>query len=163
MANDYQFIANDVELGKGVILSKFVNLYGCRIGDNTKIGAFVEIQKGVTVGKNCKISSHAFICEGVTVGDNCFIGHSVVFINDNNPQATNANNELETDEEWMKRFVKTGVGKKVSIGSNATIMGDVTINDGACIPGAKYPTMGSDGNSCFKFFIIRSIVSLVPP
>lgn len=122
-----------MKLGKNVRLSKFINLYGCTIGDNTKIGAFVEIQKNARVGKNCKISSHTFICEGVTIQDNCFIGHSVVFINDKYPRATKKDGTLEDEKDWAPRFVKTCVGKNVSIGSNVTILGDVTIGDGALI------------------------------
>ena len=131
--NQYQCIADDVKLGENVKLSKFINLYGCTVGDYTKIGAFVEIQKNAFIGKNCKISSHTFICEGVTIGDNCFIGHSVVFINDNYPQAAGPQGSLEKDEDWKHRFVKTKVGHHVAIGSNVTILGDVIIGDGALI------------------------------
>ena len=126
-------IAPDVKLGKNVKIFSFVNLYGCEIGDNTKIGAFVEIQKKASVGRNCKISSHTFICEGVTIGDNCFIGHSVVFINDNYPRAVSSGNKLESEEDWKKRFVKIKIHENVSIGSNATILGGVTIGEGALI------------------------------
>ena len=131
--NQFSCIAEDVKLGKNVQFSKFVNVYGCSISDNTKIGAFVEIQKNVSIGKNCKISSHTFICEGVTIEDNCFIGHAVVFINDNDPKAVNANGQLERTEDWANRFVKTHVGRHVSIGSNATILGNISIGDGALI------------------------------
>lgn len=110
-----------------------VNLYGCEIGDNTKIGTFVEIQKNAKIGKNCKIQSHSFICEGVTIGDNCFIGHGVMFINDNYPRATSPDGSLETEEEWMKRFVKTKIGNCVSIGSNSAILGGITIGDNSLI------------------------------
>ncbi len=126
-------IAKDVILGKNVKLSKFINLYGCTIGDNTKIGAFVEIQKGASIGKNCKVSSHTFICEGVTIGEGCFVGHSVVFINDNSPRAINDKGMMESDPEWRQRFVKTKVGPNVSIGSNVTILGNVTIGESAMI------------------------------
>lgn len=129
----YLCISGDVNLGKNVKLSKFINLYGCAIGDNTKIGAFVEVQKNATIGQNCKISSHAFICDGVTIGNHCFVGHSVVFINDNYPRAVNKHGQIETEEDWTKRFVKTKIGHNVSIGSNATILGGVTIGDGAII------------------------------
>ncbi|MGA7625276.1 MAG: hypothetical protein WCA91_17025, partial [Candidatus Acidiferrales bacterium] len=98
--NDYLCIAPDVKLGKDVKLSKFINLYGCQIGDNTKIGAFVEVQKNAIIGKNCKISSHTFICEGVTIEDDAFIGHSVTFINDSYPRATVANGQLQTEADW---------------------------------------------------------------
>ncbi|MCM8761032.1 MAG: N-acetyltransferase [Candidatus Omnitrophica bacterium] len=130
---EYVCVADDVRLGKGVKLSKFVNLYGCSIGDNTKIGAFVEIQKNASVGKRCKISSHSFICEGVTIEDNCFIGHGVKFINDNYPRAVNSEGELEEEKDWAPRFVKTRVGKGASIGSNATILGGIHIGAGALI------------------------------
>lgn len=129
----YLSISDDVKMGKNVKLAKFINLYGCTIGDNTRIGAFVEIQKNALVGKNCKISSHTFVCEGVEIGDNCFIGHAVVFINDKFPRAVNGQGELETFDDWKGRFVKTKVGRGVAIGSNATIVGGVTIGDGALI------------------------------
>jgi acetyltransferase-like isoleucine patch superfamily enzyme len=129
----YLCISDDVKLGKNVKLSKFINLYGCTIRDNTKIGAFVEIQKNAFIGKNCKISSHTFICEGVTIGDNCFIGHSVVFINDNYPKSVKLEGILETEEDWADRFVKTTIGNNVSIGSNATILGNIIIGDGSII------------------------------
>lgn len=131
--NEYSSISDDVKLGKNVRLSKFINLYGCTIGDNTKIGAFIEIQKGAFIGKNCKICSHAFICEGVTIGDNCFVGHGVMFINDNYPRAVNQNGKLEDEDDWSHRFVKTTIGNNVSIGSNATVLGDVTIGEGSII------------------------------
>lgn len=131
--NKYANLSKDVKLGKNVKLSKFINLYGCSIADNTKIGAFVEIQKNATIGKNCKISSHTFICEGVTIGDNCFIGHGAVFINDNYPRASKADGTLERDEDWADRFVKTKVGKNVSIGSNVTILGGLRIADGVVV------------------------------
>ncbi len=131
--NQYLCIADDVKLGKNVKLSKFINLYGCTIKENTKIGAFVEVQKNVSVGKNCKISSHTFICEGVTIGNNCFIGHSVVFINDNFPRAVNKRGIQENDREWRARFVTTKVADNVSIGSNVTILGGITIGKGAAI------------------------------
>lgn len=129
----YCIIAPDVKLGKNVKIFSYVNLYGCEIKDNTKIGAFVEIQKNAVIGRNCKISSHTFICEGVTIEDNCFIGHSVVFINDNYPRAVSSDNKLEKENDWKERFVKTKVEKNVSIGSNATIIGGITIGEGALI------------------------------
>ena len=127
------YLSDDVKLGNNVKLSKYINLYGCDISDNTKIGPFVEIQKNAIIGKNCKISSHTFICEGVTIGDNCFIGHGVMFINDNYPRAVNPVGSLETKEDWAYRFVKTKIGNNVSIGSNATILGDVSIGDRAIV------------------------------
>lgn len=131
--NRYLCISDDVKLGKNVKLTKFINLYGCSIDENTMIGAFVEVQKNTKIGKNCKISSHTFICEGVTIGNNCFIGHGVMFINDNYPKAVNQNGELETENCWSHRFVRTNVENNVSIGSNATILGNVTIGYGSII------------------------------
>src|SRR5213592_3968354 len=129
--NDHLAIAPDVKLGPGVTLSKFINLYGCEIGDNTKIGAFVEIQKNARVGKNCKISSHTFICEGVTIEDHVFVGHGVTFINDSYPRATTLNGELQTDRDW--KVEPTLVRKGASIGSGATILSSVTIGENALI------------------------------
>ncbi len=131
--NEYVCISDDVKLGKGVKLSKFINLYGCSIGENTKIGAFVEVQKNAVIGKNCKISSHTFICEGVNIGDNCFIGHGVMFINDNYPESVNYDGRLQSEEDWAGRFVKTHIGNNVSLGSNVTILGDVTIGGNSII------------------------------
>jgi acetyltransferase-like isoleucine patch superfamily enzyme len=120
-----------VKLGSNVKISQFVNLYGCEIGDNTKIGAFVEIQKGARIGKSCKISSHSFICEGVTIEDNVFVGHHVIFINDKYPRATNEVGELQTDEDWV---VQTTIVKKgASVGSGAVILCGVTINENVII------------------------------
>src|SRR5436853_7742859 len=113
--NSYLCIAPDVKLGRDVKLSKFINLYGCEVGDRTKIGAFVEIQKKAKIGKNCKISSHTFICEGVTIEDNVFIGHGVVFINDSYPRATTSEGGLQTDKDW--KVESTLVKKGASIGS----------------------------------------------
>lgn len=124
-------ISDDVELGKDVKIYNFVNLYGCKIGDGTKIGTFVEIQKGATVGKNCKISSHTFICEGVHIEDNCFIGHNVTFINDKYPRATNPDGSLQTDEDW--ECIPTYVRQGASIGSSATILCGVTIGEHAIV------------------------------
>lgn len=129
--NEYVCIASDVKLGENVRLSKFINLYGCEIGANTKIGAFVEIQKNATVGKNCKISSHTFICEGVTIEDNVFIGHSVTFINDSYPRATTADGALQTEADW--NVEKTRVRKGASIGSGSTILSNVTIGENALV------------------------------
>ena len=124
-------ISEDVKLGKDVKLSKFINLYGCAIGDNTKIGAFVEIQKNAAVGKNCKISSHTFICEGVTIEDDVFIGHSVTFINDSYPRATAGDGGLQTEADWTVE--PTLVKKGASIGSGSTILANVTIGEKAII------------------------------
>jgi acetyltransferase-like isoleucine patch superfamily enzyme len=126
-----QRISADVKLGANVQIYNFVNLYGCEIGDNTKIGAFVEIQRGARVGKNCKISSHSFLCEGVTIEDGVFVGHHVVFINDRYPRAINDRGELQTDEDWVVR--STLVRQGASIGSGAVILCDVTIGEGSIV------------------------------
>jgi acetyltransferase-like isoleucine patch superfamily enzyme len=128
---DYLSIAPDVKLGAGVTLSRFINLYGCEIGDNTKIGAFVEVQKNASIGRNCKISSHTFVCEGVTIEDNVFIGHGVMFINDSYPRAITANGALQTEKDW--KVEPTLVRKGASIGSGATILANVTIGENALI------------------------------
>ncbi|MBN2037560.1 MAG: N-acetyltransferase [Chitinispirillaceae bacterium] len=129
--NEYCAIAPDVKLGKGVTLSKFINCYGCSIGDGTKIGAFVEIQKNAFVGKNCKISSHTFICEGVHIDDGVFIGHGVMFTNDKYPRAVNPDGSMQTDADW--KVIPTSVKKGASIGSNATIVCGVTIGERAIV------------------------------
>ncbi len=128
---DMKKIAPDVKLGKDVMIYDFVNLYGCEIGDNTKVGHFVEIQKGAKVGKNCKISSHSFICEGVTIEDDVFVGHNVTFINDRYPRATRPDGQLQTQEDWL--CIPTSVKRGASIGSSATIMCGVTIGENAII------------------------------
>jgi len=128
---DYQCITPDVKLGPGVKLSKFINLYGCEIGENTKIGAFVEIQKNATVGKNCKISSHTFICEGVTIEDDAFVGHNVAFINDTYPRATASEGQLQTEKDW--KVERTLVKKGASIGSGSTILANVVIGEKAIV------------------------------
>ena len=130
-AMDYVCIAPDVKLGKDVKLAKFINLYGCEIGDDTKIGAFVEIQKNARVGRRCKISSHTFICEGVTIEDHVFIGHGVMFINDSYPRATTAAGELQTAADW--KVEQTTVKKGASIGSGATVLCNVTIGERAIV------------------------------
>jgi acetyltransferase-like isoleucine patch superfamily enzyme len=124
-------ITPDVKLGKGVKLSKFINLYGCEIGDDTKIGAFVEVQKNATVGRRCKISSHTFVCEGVTIEDEVFIGHGVMFVNDMFPRATTRSGQLQTEKDWSveRTLVKAGA----SIGTGATILANVVIGEGAII------------------------------
>lgn len=130
---EYVSISNDVVLGKDVKIYRFVNLYGCEIGDDTRVGTFVEIQKGAVIGKRCKISSHTFICEGVQIGDGCFIGHGVVFINDLHPRAVTEDGEPESESDWSDRFVTTTVDDRVSIGSGAVIMGGIHIGEGAII------------------------------
>jgi acetyltransferase-like isoleucine patch superfamily enzyme len=129
--NPHVSIAADVKLGHEVKLSKFINLYGCEVGDETKIGAFVEIQKNAKVGKRCKISSHTFICEGVTIEDNVFIGHSVTFINDSYPRATTSGGGLQTEADW--KVEQTVVKKGASIGSGATILSNVRIGENAIV------------------------------
>lgn len=126
-----QKIASDVTLGQGVVISDFVNLYGCVIGNNTKIGPFVEIQKGATVGSACKISSHSFICEGVSIEDEVFVGHNVTFINDNYPRATNGDGILQTEDDWVCEPIK--VKKGASIGSGAILLGRITVGENAII------------------------------
>ena len=128
--SEYLSIAPDVKLGKGVRLSKFINLYGCEIGDNAKIGAFVEIQKNARVGNNCKISSHTFICEGVTIEDEVFIGHGVTFINDTYPRAT-SDGRLQTEADW--KVERTLVRRGASIGSGATVLPNVTVGENAIV------------------------------
>ena len=129
--SDFVCISPDVKLGKDVKLSRFVNLYGCEIGEETKIGAFVEVQKGARIGKRCKISSHSFICEGVTIEDYVFIGHGVTFINDTYPRATNPDGSLQTEKDW--RVERTVIKKGASIGSGSTILSNVTIGENAII------------------------------
>jgi len=130
-AGEFVSVAASVKLGKDVKLGKFINLYGCEIGDETKIGAFVEIQKNAFVGRRCKISSHTFICEGVTIEDHVFIGHNVAFVNDSFPRATTAAGELQTGTDWIVE--KTLVKKGASIGSGATILSNVTIGERAIV------------------------------
>lgn len=129
--NEFCSIAPDVKLGKGVRLSKFINLYGCAIGDETKIGAFVEIQKNAVVGRRCKISSHTFVCEGVTIEDNVFIGHGVTFINDSYPRATTGEGELQSEQDW--RVEATLIKRGASIGSGATILSKLVIGENAIV------------------------------
>jgi UDP-2-acetamido-3-amino-2,3-dideoxy-glucuronate N-acetyltransferase len=126
-------IAKDVQLGAGVIIHHpdLVNLYGCHIGPETRIGTFVEIQKGASVGSRCKISSHTFVCEGVTIEDGVFVGHGVMFINDTHPRALTPDGALQTDADWQ--VVRTLVRSRASIGSNATILGGVTVGEGALV------------------------------
>ena len=128
---DYTRISPDVKLGKNVKIFAFVNLYGCEIGDNSKIGTFVEIQKGATIGANCKISSHTFICDGVTIEDDVFVGHNVTFINDVYPRATAGEGKLQTEDDWV--CVPTLIKKGASIGSSATILCGVTVGERAII------------------------------
>ena len=142
--NDKQSL-NNVSLGKDIKIFNFVNAYGCSIDDNSKIGAFVEIQKGAFIGKNCKISSHTFICEGVHIEDNVFIGHGVMFTNDLFPKATNADGSPQTESDW--KVVKTIVKKGASIGSNATILCGITIGENALIGAGSVVTKDVSPNS----------------
>ena len=139
--DNFSCIAPDVRLGQNVKLAKFINLDGCTVGDNTKIGAFVEIQKNAAVGKNCKISSHSFICEGVTIEHNVFVGHGVTFINDSYPRATTAEGQLQTEADW--KVQQTFVGKGASIGSGATILANITIGANALVGAGSVVTLGS--------------------
>jgi acetyltransferase-like isoleucine patch superfamily enzyme len=141
----YLCIAPSVKLGRDVKLSRFINLYGCEIGDETKIGAFVEIQKNATVGKRCKISSHTFICEGVTIEDNVFVGHNVAFINDSFPRSTTEDGELQTEADW--KVERTFVKKGASIGSGCTILANVTIGENAIVGAGSVVTKDVPPNS----------------
>jgi acetyltransferase-like isoleucine patch superfamily enzyme len=127
----YRSVADDVKLGKDVKLADFVNLYGCTIDDNTKIGTFVEVQKNAFIGKNCKIQSHTFVCEGVTIEDDVFVGHGVIFINDKYPRATNGDGSLQNEDDWQ--VVPTVVKKGASIGSGSTILCNLTIGESAIV------------------------------
>jgi acetyltransferase-like isoleucine patch superfamily enzyme len=141
----YVCIAPDVKLGRDVRLSKFINLYGCEIGDETKVGAFVEIQKKAAVGKRCKISSHTFICEGVTIEDNVFIGHGVTFVNDSYPRATTSEGSLQTEKDW--HVERTLVKKGASIGSGATILANIVIGEGAIVGAGSVVTKDVPANT----------------
>jgi acetyltransferase-like isoleucine patch superfamily enzyme len=143
--NEFQCIAEDVKLGANVRLSKFINLYGCEIGDETKIGAFVEIQKKVRVGKRCKISSHTFVCEGVTIEDNVFIGHGVTFVNDTYPRATTPGGGLQTEEDW--KVESTVVKKGASIGSGATILCNISVGENAIVGAGSVVTRDVPANA----------------
>ena len=143
--NEFVSIAPTVKLGKDVRLSKFINLYGCEIGDDTKIGAFVEIQKNASVGKRCKISSHTFICEGVEIEDNVFIGHSVTFINDSFPRATTPGGELQTEADW--KVENTRICKGASVGSGSTILSNVTVGENAIVGAGSVVTKDVPANA----------------
>jgi acetyltransferase-like isoleucine patch superfamily enzyme len=138
-------IASSVTLGNNVYLADFINLYGCRIGDNTKIGPFVEIQKNVSIGKCCKIQSHSFLCEGVIIEDEVFIGHGVMFINDRYPRSTTESGTLQTEADWQ--VVSTVVKKGASIGSNATILCGTTVGEGAIIGAGSVVTKDVPANT----------------
>jgi acetyltransferase-like isoleucine patch superfamily enzyme len=138
-------IAPDVQLGVGVKIYDFVNLYGCKIGDNSKIGTFVEIQKGADIGKNCKISSHTFICEGVTIEEGVFVGHNVTFINDRYPRSTSEEGELQTEEDWV--CVETLIKQGASIGSSATLLCGITVGEKAIIGAGSVVTKDVPANA----------------
>jgi UDP-2-acetamido-3-amino-2,3-dideoxy-glucuronate N-acetyltransferase len=142
--NDKQSL-NNVSLGKNTRIFNFVNAYGCTIDDNSKIGAFVEIQKGAFIGKNCKISSHSFICEGVNIEDNVFIGHGVMFTNDLFPRATNKDGSTQTEKDW--KVIETTIKKGASIGSNATILCGITVGENALIGAGSVVTKDVPSNT----------------
>jgi acetyltransferase-like isoleucine patch superfamily enzyme len=142
--NSYQCVAPDVRLGQNVKLSQFVNLYGCEIGDETKIGAFVEVQKNARIGSRCKISSHSFICEGVSIEDCVFIGHGVMFINDTYPRAANPDGALQIEADW--KVEKTLIKKGASIGSGSTILSNVTVGENAIVGAGSVVTKDVPAN-----------------
>jgi len=143
--SEYLSIAPDVKLGKNVQLAKFINLYGCEIGDETKIGTFVEVQKNARIGRRCKISSHTFICEGVTIEDCVFIGHGVTFINDSYPRAANPDGTLQIEKDWKVEY--TLVKKGASIGSGSTILANVTIGENAIVGAGSVVTKDVPANT----------------
>ena len=143
--NEFVCIAPDVKLGKNVKLSKFINMYGCEVGDESKIGAFVEIQKNARIGRRCKISSHTFVCEGVHIEDNVFIGHSVTFINDSYPRSTTPEGELQTETDW--KVETTTVRKGASIGSGSTILSNVTVGHNAIVGAGSVVTKDVPDNA----------------
>jgi acetyltransferase-like isoleucine patch superfamily enzyme len=143
--NEYVCVTPDVKLGENVKLSKFVNLYGCEVGDNTKIGAFVEVQKNARIGRNCKISSHTFVCEGVTIEDMVFIGHGVTFINDTYPRAATPSGALQTESDW--KVETTLIKNGASIGSGATILAGVTVGENALVGAGSVVTKSVPANA----------------
>ena len=145
LKNNFVRISPDVKLGKDVKIFSFANLYGCEIGDSTKVGAFVEIQKGAKIGKNCKISSHTFICEGVTIEDELFIGHNVTFINDLYPRAANPDGSLQTEADW--KVVPTLIRRRASVGSSSTILAGVTVGEGAIVGAGAVVTKDVPANT----------------
>jgi acetyltransferase-like isoleucine patch superfamily enzyme len=159
--NSYQCISPDVRLGRDVKLSKFINLYGCEIGDETKIGAFVEIQKNAKIGKRCKVSSHSFICEGVTLEDNVFIGHGVVFINDTYPRSTNHSGALQTEKDWQVEH--TLIKKGASIGSGATVLSNVVVGENAIVGAGSIVTRDVPANAIVAGNPVRLLRYLESP
>src|SRR5438552_14726728 len=156
----YVCISRDVKLGRDVKLSKFINLYGCEIGDETKVGAFVEIQKNANVGRRCKISSHTFICEGVTIEDNVFIGHGVTFINDSYPRATTSEGQLQTEADW--KVERTLVKKGASIGSGATVLSGISIGENAIVGAGSVVTKDVPPNTIVAGNPARVLRHIVP-
>ncbi len=154
----YQRIAPDVKLGKNVRIYDFTNLYGCELGDDVKIGTFVEIQKGVKVGNRCKVSSHTFICEGVTLEDDVFVGHNVTFINDRYPRSTNGNGQLQTESDWV--CTPTRVKRGASIGSGATLLCGVTVGEKALVGAGSVVTRDVPANAVVAGNPARVIKSL---
>jgi acetyltransferase-like isoleucine patch superfamily enzyme len=159
--NEFCSIAPDVKLGREVKLSQFINLYGCQIGDETKIGAFVEIQKNASVGSRCKISSHTFVCEGVTIEDNVFIGHGVTFINDSYPRATTSDGGLQTEKDW--HVEKTVVKRGASIGSGSTILSNVVIGENAIVGAGSVVTRDVSANTIVAGNPARVLRSITNP
>ncbi len=158
--NPCNCIADDVKLGKNVRLSRLINLYGCEVGDETKIGAFVEIQKNAIIGRRCKISSHTFVCEGVTIEDNVFVGHGVTFINDSYPRATKDDGELQTEKDW--RVERTVVKRGASIGSGSTILSNLVIGENSIVGAGSVVTRDVPPHSIVAgnpAKILRSILS----
>jgi len=155
-----QKIAPDVKLGTNVKINDFVNLYGCEIGDNSKIGAFVEVQKGVRIGKNVKVSTHSFICEGVTIEDNVFIGHNVSFINDRIPRAANPDGSLQTEKDW--RVIPTLVKACASVGTGSTILCGLTIGENAVVGAGSVVTKDVPANATVAGVPARVLRTSVP-
>jgi acetyltransferase-like isoleucine patch superfamily enzyme len=158
--NDYLCVAPDVKLGRNVRLAKFINLYGCEVGDETKIGAFVEVQKNVKIGKRCKISSHTFICEGVALEDNVFIGHGVTFINDSYPRATTTEGALQTEEDW--RVERTLIKRGSSIGSGSTILANIVVGENAIVGAGSVVTRDVPPNTIVAGNPARWLRSIEP-
>ena len=156
----YNCISNDVKLGENVRLSRFINLYGCEIGDETKIGAFVEIQKNASIGRRCKISSHTFVCEGVVIEDHVFVGHGVTFTNDTYPSATNADGELQTEKDW--RVERTVVKRGASIGSGSTILPNLVIGENSIVGAGSVVTRDTPPNSVVAGNPAKLLRSILP-
>ena len=159
--NEFCSIAPNVKLGEGVRLSKFINMYGCEIGDETKIGAFVEIQKNSSIGRRCKISSHTFVCEGVTIEDNVFIGHGVTFVNDSYPRATTPDGEIQTEKDW--KVERTLVKRGASIGSGATILANLVIGENAIVGAGSVVTHDVPSNTIVAGNPARVLRSISSP